>query len=789
MKKFLNIVACIILGFSIVYSLLVHFFDLFQLELLTRLWFLLIGSVLMTGAVIYFWSKKGDKIVTGLKTNSRLTTFALALSVLTVVFIWIRGFNQVMPLPSNHMLTLRWDESSPNLLPVRIKDMTLSYGATIFNSEVLVGGNYGFEDGMLVLTGPENKLVFSSDKEDGIKITFDSLPENLTALWDGLPVKINTQQGLMELNLPDYKWGNSVWFKKLFFMTGAVTDSLVEILVLFILYTSLLFSLTAEKEQSRLKKWTLRLVPWFFFLIMLNRAWLCDDAYITFRTVDNFVNGYGLTWNVIDRVQAYTHPLWMFLISLVYFFTREIYFTSLIVSLSLSFAAVYILYKKLASAQITAIFAVLVLSFSNAFVDYSTSGLENPLSYILLVLFLWMYLTYQGKQRVLILSLLASLAILNRVDTGAFYFFPLLYELIKQRSIKAWAWAILGQVPFLLWEIFSIIYYGFPFPNTAYAKLNAGINHAQYYQWALNYYQFTFEHDPITFLGIIGGLISACLLKDWRERMIALGIPVYLLYIIYIGGDFMGGRYFTLPLLCAMVLFSRLNVPDLKLPYAAVALAMMGWAALSATYATPIAHNIFNINAAKFNAGVADERLYYGRNSGLVYLKDRLFERILLENPQELKWPSFPWRFEGERMKISAQNGQQNVFITGAIGYKGYYAGPKVFIIDYFTLSDPLLARLPVISHTEWRVGHLTRTVPLGYLESIETGQNRFIDPKLAEFYGKLTLITRGDLFSAERLKTIWEMNLGNYDQLIDADYYRQQQRAEKFLPEKYWKD
>jgi arabinofuranosyltransferase len=48
------------------------------------------------------------------------------------------------------------------------------------------------------------------------------------------------------------------------------------------------------------------------------RAWLCDDAYITFRTVDNFIHGYGLTWNVAERVQAYTHPLWMLLLSGVY---------------------------------------------------------------------------------------------------------------------------------------------------------------------------------------------------------------------------------------------------------------------------------------------------------------------------------------------------------------------------------------------------------------------------------------------------------------------------------------
>jgi len=48
-----------------------------------------------------------------------------------------------------------------------------------------------------------------------------------------------------------------------------------------------------------------------FTYLFLANSWVGDDAYIMFRVVDNFVNGYGLRWNVANRVQAYTHPLWM----------------------------------------------------------------------------------------------------------------------------------------------------------------------------------------------------------------------------------------------------------------------------------------------------------------------------------------------------------------------------------------------------------------------------------------------------------------------------------------------
>jgi hypothetical protein len=125
---------------------------------------------------------------------------------------------------------------------------------------------------------------------------------------------------------------------------------------------------------------------------LVRTAWLSDDAYITFRTVENFVAGHGLTWNPDERVQAYTHPLWMFLLSGLRLFSGEIYYTSLFVSMVLSVGAVLILVFGIARSAGQALLAVTICAFSRAFVDYSTSGLENPLSYLLVGLFLMAFL-------------------------------------------------------------------------------------------------------------------------------------------------------------------------------------------------------------------------------------------------------------------------------------------------------------------------------------------------------------------------------------------------------------
>jgi arabinofuranosyltransferase len=95
-----------------------------------------------------------------------------------------------------------------------------------------------------------------------------------------------------------------------------------------------------------------------------------------------------------------------------------------------------------------------------------------------------------------------------------------------------------------------------------------------------------------------------------------------------------------------------------------------------------------------------------------------------------------------------------------------YYAGPKVYVIDLGALGDALLARLPSIV-SERRPGHYFRALPPGYGETIATGVNRIVDPKLSEYNGHLHEIIAGDLWSARRIKEIVVMNLGGFNKLL----------------------
>tara|TARA_R110001592_G_scaffold35760_2_gene121386 strand:- start:2964 stop:3830 length:867 start_codon:yes stop_codon:yes gene_type:complete len=111
------------------------------------------------------------------------------------------------------------------------------------------------------------------------------------------------------------------------------------------------------------------------------------------------------------------------------------------------------------------------------------------------------------------------------------------------------------------------------------------------------------------------------------------------------------------------------------------------------------------------------------------------------------------------------------VQIYGAIGFRGYFGGPKLHLIDYHALCDPLLARVPTVYPAE-RPGHLKRSIPAGYALTQQTGENHLQDKELAEFYDVMAQIVRGPLFSWERFKAIVGMNLRQYDSLIDREFF-----------------
>lgn len=493
----------------------------------------------------------------------------------------------------------------------------------------------------------------------------------------------------------------------------------------------------------------------FVGIVIIRRAWVSDDAFITMRTVDNFVNGYGLTWNVAERVQAYTHPLWMFLLIPIYFVLREPFYTFLILGIGVSLAAVYQLLRRHQGDLWTAVFITAALSLSRAFVDYATSGLENPLSHLLIALFAFEFIDHYDKpdeKAIFRLSLLAALGMLNRIDLALIFMPALFAALWRCRKWGGVGQAFLGFLPFIAWEIFSVIYYGFPFPNTAYAKLGHALNGFVVIKQGLVYLIHSLSHDPLTIF-IIALPLALWMATASQKKMVPLlaGLLLNLLYVISIGGDFMSGRFFTSAFFLGLILAGEM-ILHLDLDAKRILLAIVIILGFSIPYHT----FTLNIKEPKYStATIDDERMYFFEGAALA-------SRV-----QNAMTVNFKWAQQGTEYQ---QTGYK-VTHARAIGFFGYYVGPKVYVIDGHGLGDPLLARLPARPADGFMPGHVLKPTPKGYRETLNYGMNRIADERIAQFYDNLNLITRGALFDPARWQAIWEMNTGQLNTLLHPDY------------------
>jgi arabinofuranosyltransferase len=489
-----------------------------------------------------------------------------------------------------------------------------------------------------------------------------------------------------------------------------------------------------------------------FAIAVIRTAWVCDDAYFTMRTVDNFVHGFGPTWNIDERVQAFTHPLWMFILSIAYFATREAFYTNIFLSASIS-CVVFWLAVRAAPSRNLASFAVLsVLVFSKAFMDYSTSGLENPVTHLLLAAFMLLFLRqdeHDNRKQVALMGLIAGLAALNRMDSLLFYLPALLYLIVRGRSWRNAGVLGLGFLPFVAWEIFSIIYYGFPFPNPAYAKLGTGIGQGELFAQGIQYFLHTLRIDPLTLAVIAAGLVLTVLDGEWRERALVIGVTAYLCYVLWIGGDFMSGRFFSAALLVAVFLLLRQFQNSSNWDGVALMALVAALLLFSPTKPLDVFPHGVDLHMA---SGIEDERAFYFYSSSLVY--------STREGPE----PHHEWARKG--MAIREAGTRVSV---GATGFLGYFAGPYAHIVDDFGLGDPLLARLPFRASAGWKIGHFSRHIPPGYVETLESGENSIRSQSMAAYYGLIRQVTRDRIWSLERFKAIWWLNSGQAQKLISG--------------------
>ncbi len=107
-----------------------------------------------------------------------------------------------------------------------------------------------------------------------------------------------------------------------------------------------------------------------------------------------------------------------------------------------------------------------------------------------------------------------------------------------RQLLKTW---IIGFSPLLILAAIFDLLLRISIPNTYYAKLHTGIPKIDLYEQGLVYFLDSLRRDPTTLSAIAVSLLLCAL--DVRARFAALGIGLYLVYVVNIGGDFMTGVF------------------------------------------------------------------------------------------------------------------------------------------------------------------------------------------------------------------------------------------------------
>ena len=408
--------------------------------------------------------------------------------------------------------------------------------------------------------------------------------------------------------------------------------------------------------------------------------WLSDDAFISFRYASNFADGHGLVFNPGQRVEGYTNFLWTALLIPVAALGLSVGIASLVLSI-LAMAVALLLTARIASivcprrSRAVVPIAALLLASSYLFATYGTSGLETMFAAALVVLSVERALVGRMVQA----GLAGIMATMAHPDHGLFYValgVAIVLDHKNRRDVfrDAFHFALPFVAIFLPYFFGRWWYYGSFYPNTYYAKSGGD----SYFSQGQVYILVCVMAGGFVFW--IPMLLAG--LHAQRRRLfgkfLIVAAPVYLLYVMKIGGDFMLGRLLV-PLFPLMAVAVEVGVryfaASRRMVVASIGVVLAALSALPARVIRP---------GEKFNH-VADERSFY------------LIESL---EPLRIKSPSTAF---ADRLKQTVGTGYDGPLIgTGCVGIVGFET--KLPILDAFGLTDPVIARRPIA--VRGRPGH-----------------------------------------------------------------------------------
>ena len=286
--------------------------------------------------------------------------------------------------------------------------------------------------------------------------------------------------------------------------------------------------------------------------------WSCDDAYISYRYAQHFVEGHGLVFNLdpAERpVEGYTNFTWTMLLALgmQLGFTGDAIETWAALLGTLCHGATVVV-LALCARQLGAMLPVAAIGWAlhHHAASLAPAGLETALFTLLVTLVAHRLIVARDARDHAMAGWLCLLAAMTRPDgaivavvAGAFALRATVRSGCRKHVLGFCLPFLLVFVPYLLWRL---SYYGYPVPNTFYAKSGGDPYPSQGWVYVWEYLKCYWVLAvpllalPVALLRRGSACAGAMPMHAPLVVIAALTIP-YVAFVVWVGGDFMFSRF------------------------------------------------------------------------------------------------------------------------------------------------------------------------------------------------------------------------------------------------------
>ncbi len=496
---------------------------------------------------------------------------------------------------------------------------------------------------------------------------------------------------------------------------------------------------------TRRMRWWPLLVP---VIIVLVGAWIYrwvdEDAFINFRIIDNLLAGHGLVFNVGERVEVDSDPLWVFTLTGLHEVLPFLALEWLSVALGLVCSGAGFLLGGRAVQRLGAsrdedsVFplGLLVVSVVAGVWEFATSGLEMSMVFLWLGgSFLLLVRLEARRSRAVPAAVVIGLGTLIRPELAlcsVVFGIALLLVMAapgwsgpRRRVIRYGIPVAAALALPVAFEIFRMGYYALLVPNTGLAKAGGSGWWTQGFTYLWN---FVAPYTLWLPLALAVPFVVVPARAWWRRKdrigVVILATPIVagladVVYVVHVGGDYMHARL-LLPGFFSLCLPVYVTVRRARSILAVPLLGIAVWAVVCGAWLRFVPPRVVSLNPQTvFISNERNNWITATGNSHPITAQD--YAKALSGTGGKLIYQLAHQVPRGQQRLLVITNPYAPIDRSGtspahsplpftlavnvpAIGVIGYLAGPDVYIFDSFSLANPIGSHTIVVRHA--RPGH-----------------------------------------------------------------------------------